>query len=306
MNNLKEIQDLKSVLALDFIARAIVEGFITGLHKSPYHGFSVEFSEHRPYNQGESIRFIDWKLYARTEKLFVKKFEQETNLRNFIVLDASSSMLFPLNGQQSNKLEFAIYISAALMYLFRKQRDANGLIIFSDKIDFFSQAKLNDAHFNYLLSQLQNLLETYQNFGNRQTDLVTTLHTIADRLPKRSLITIFSDLLTDSNTNELVNALQHLRYNKHEIIIFNVIDQKLEINFDFDNRPYKFVDMETGDQIKLNPVSYRQSYQQEITGYFNELRSRIAQLKIDLVPADINRDFTEVLITYLLKRQKLY
>ncbi len=306
MKNLKEIQDLRSVLALDFIARAIVEGFITGLHKSPYHGFSVEFSEHRPYNAGESIRFIDWKLYARTEKLFVKKFEQETNLRNFIVLDTSSSMLFPLKENRSNKLEFAIYISAALMYLFRKQRDANGLVIFSDKIDFFSEARLNDAHFNYLISQLQNLLDSYKNFKDRKTDLVSTLHAIADRVPKRSLIIIFSDLLIDNNIPELINALQHLRYNRHEVIIFNVIDQNLEINFDFGNRPYKFVDIETGEQIKLNPLSIREQYQQDITGFFNEIRSRSAQVKTDFVQADINKDFSEVLITYLLKRQKLF
>ncbi len=306
MQNLKEIQDLRPVLALDFIARAIVEGFITGLHKSPYHGFSIEFSEHRPYNNGESIRFIDWKLYARTEKLFVKKFEQETNLRNFIILDTSASMIFPLENNRSNKLEFAIYTSAALMYLFRKQRDANGLITFSDKIDFISEAKLNDAHFNYLISELQKILDTYKNFTFRQTKLVSTLHDIADRLPKRSLITIFSDLLIDNDIQELVNALQHLRYNKHEVIIYNIIDQNLEINFEFDNRPYKFVDIETGEQIKINPLSIRQTYKQEVIEYFNEVRSRIAQLKIDFVLADINRDFSEVLITYLLKRQKLY
>jgi uncharacterized protein (DUF58 family) len=192
------------------------------------------------------------------------------------------------------------------MYLFRKQRDANGLVIFSDKIDFFSEAKLNDTHFNYLLTQLQNLLESYQNIEKKQTNLTSTLHTIADRIPKRSLITIFSDLLTDSSIDDIINALQHLRYNKHEIIIFNVIDQNLEINFDFDNRPYKFVDIETGQQIKVNPVSIRESYKKEISNYFNELHSRIAQLKIDFVPVDINKDFSEVLITYLLKRQKLY
>ena len=306
MRNLKEIQDLRSVLALDFLARAIVEGFITGLHKSPYHGFSVEFSEHRPYNTGESIRFIDWKLYARTEKLFVKKFEQETNLRNFIVLDTSSSMIFPLDGKKSNKLEFAIYISAALMFLFRKQRDANGLVVFSDKIDFFAEAKLNDAHFNFLIGELQKILESYQNFTNKKTDLINTLHTIAERLPRRSLVIIFSDLLIDNDISELIKALQHLRYNKHEVLIFNIIDQNLEINFEFDNRPYKFVDIETGEYIKVNPLNIRDTYQKQVSNFFGEIRNRVAQLNIDIVPADINRDFSEVLITYLLKRQKLF
>jgi len=306
MKNLKQIQDLKQIIALDIIARAIVEGFITGLHKSPYHGFSVEFSEHRPYNSGESIRFIDWKLYAHTEKLFVKKFEQDTNLRNFIVLDTSSSMLFPLNNNKANKIEFAIYISAALMYLFRKQRDANGLVVFSDKIDFFSQAKLNDLHFNYLISKLQNILDTYHNFKNKKTDLINTLHTVAEKIPKRSLVIILSDLLIDTNLSQLTNALQHLKYNHHEVIIFNVIDQKLEINFEFENRPFKFVDIETNEQIKLNPLLFKENYQKEIDLYFQQIRNQVMKLNIDFVKSDINNQFNEILLTYLLKRQKYF
>jgi len=306
MKNLKQIQDLKQIIALDIIARAIVEGFITGLHKSPYHGFSVEFSEHRPYNSGESIRFIDWKLYAHTEKLFVKKFEQDTNLRNFIVLDTSSSMVFPLNNNKANKIEFAIYISAALMYLFRKQRDANGLVVFSDKIDFFSQAKLNDLHFNYLISKLQNILDTYHNFKNKKTDLINTLHTVAEKIPKRSLVIILSDLLIDTNLSQLTNALQHLKYNHHEVIIFNVIDQKLEINFEFENRPFKFVDIETNEQIKLNPLLFKENYQKEIDLYFQQIRNQVMKLNIDFVKSDINNQFNEILLTYLLKRQKYF
>ena len=306
MNNLKQIQDLKQILALDLIARAIVNGFITGLHKSPYHGFSVEFSEHRPYNSGESIKFIDWKLFARTEKLFVKKFEQDTNLRNFIVLDTSSSMLFPQQKGKSNKLEFAIYISAALMYLFRRQRDANGLLTFSDKIDFFAPAKLNDLHFNYLISYLQYIIDNYRNFKNRNTDLVSTLHSVAEQIPKRSLVIILSDLLINTDISQLIRALQHLRYNHHEVIIFNIIDQNLEINFEFENRPYKFVDMENGEQLKLNPIEYKENYIKQITSFFAQIKNRIAQLNIDFVSADINRNFSEILITYLLKRQKLF
>ena len=306
MKNLKQIQDLKQIIALDIIARAIVEGFITGLHKSPYHGFSVEFSEHRPYNSGESIRFIDWKLYAHTEKLFVKKFEQDTNLRNFIVLDTSSSMVFPLNNNKANKIEFAIYISAALMYLFRKQRDANGLVVFSDKIDFFSQAKLNDLHFNYLISKLQNILDTYHNLKNKKTDLINTLHTVAEKIPKRSLVIILSDLLIDTNLSQLTNALQHLKYNHHEVIIFNVIDQKLEINFEFENRPFKFVDIETNEQIKLNPLLFKENYQKEIDLYFQQIRNQVMKLNIDFVKSDINNQFNEILLTYLLKRQKYF
>ncbi len=306
MQSLKQIREIKQLKRLDLIAQSIVEGFITGLHKSPYHGFSVEFSEHRPYNSGESIRFIDWKLYARTEKLFVKKFEQETNLRSFIVLDTSSSMLFPQDSEHANKLEFAIFISAALLYIFQRQRDANGLITFSEDIEFFAQAKLNSAHQNLILSVLQGLLDNQQELKNRKTKVSLILHQIAERLPRRSLILIFTDFLVDESIEQIVQALEHLRYNRHEVIIFYLFDEKLEFNFEFENRPYKFVDIETGKILKVNPNFIRKEYKERFSSFLEELKTRCGQMRIDFVKCDVNLDFAQVLIPYLLKRQKLF
>ncbi len=306
MQSLKQIREIKQLKRLDLIAQSIVEGFITGLHKSPYHGFSVEFSEHRPYNRGESIKFIDWKLYARTEKLFVKKFEQETNLRSFIVLDTSSSMLFPVDSEHANKLEFAIFISAALLYIFQRQRDANGLITFSEDIDFFTQAKLNSAHQNLIISILQDLLDNQQRLKNRKTKVSLILHEIAERLPKRSLILIFTDFLVDESLEQIVQALEHLRYNRHEVIIFYLFDEKLEFNFEFDNRPYKFVDIETGKILKVNPNFIRKEYKERFSKFLDDLKTRCGQMGIDFVKCDVNQNFAQVLIPYLLKRQKLF
>ncbi len=306
MHNLKQIREVKQLKRLDLIASSIVEGFITGLHKSPYHGFSVEFSEHRPYNSGESIRFIDWKLFARTEKLFVKKFEQETNLRSFIVLDTSSSMLFPLESGHANKLEFAIFISAALLYIFQRQRDASGLITFSEEIDFFTSAKLNSAHQNLIISTLQQLLDNQQQLKNRKTRVSLILHEIAERLPRRSLVLIFSDFLVDESIEQIVQALEHLRYNRHEVIIFYLFDEMLEFNFEFENRPYKFVDIETGKILKVNPNFIRKEYKQRFSAFLEELKTRCGQMRIDFVKCDVNKDFSQVLIPYLLKRQKLF
>ncbi len=306
MLNVQQIRELKQLRSLDLIARSIVEGFITGLHKSPYHGFSVEFSEHRPYNTGEPVRFIDWKLYARTEKLFVKKFEQETNLRSFIVLDTSSSMIFPNDKKRVLKLEFSVYIAAALMFLMQRQRDAVGLITFEQEIDFFAPAKLNQLHLNLLFSKLQEILDNYKALQNRKTSISPVLHRIADQLPRRSLILLFSDFLVDEPLDELFAALEHLRFNKHEVIIFYVHDKKLELNFEFDNRPYKFVDLETGNELKVNPNQIRDSYKKRIQDFVNRLDVRCGQMGIDFVRSDINSDFVQVLVPFLLKRQKLY
>ncbi len=306
MLNLQEIREIKQLKSLDIIAKSIVEGFIAGLHKSPYHGFSLEFSEHRPYNRGESIRFIDWKLYARTEKLYVKKFEQETNLRSYIVLDTSSSMLFPVDSGHANKLEFAVYVAAALIFLLQRQRDASGLITFSQQIDLFLPSKLKELHKNLLLSKLQELLDNQAGLKQRKTKISPVIHELAERLPKRSLVMIFSDFLVDEDLDELIAALEHMRYNKNELILFHLYDQTLEINFEFDDRPFKFVDIETGEVIKLHPNSIRDSYQQRISEYFNALKLRCGQLNIDFVECDVNKDFVQVLVAYLLKRQKLF
>lgn len=283
----------------------MVEGFITGLHQSPFHGFSVEFAEHRLYNNGESVKNIDWKLLARTDKLFVKQFEEETNLRCFLLLDTSSSMNFPEAG--TNKLQFSVYAIASLMYLFKKQRDAFGLCLFSDKIDWISAAKSTTTHLFYLYAELEKMYASPK--ANTQTNITNVLHHIAQEIHQRSLVIIFSDMLENNLDMEkqqaLFAAIQHLKFNKHEVVIFNVTDKQKELEFNFDNRPHHFVDIESGDELKVNPARIRDVYKASLKEYRHQLELKCAQYHIDLVDADINEGYHHILNTYLVRRNKM-
>ena len=291
---------------IELLAKQVVEGFITGLHKSPFHGFSVEFAEHRLYNKGESTRHIDWKLYGKTEKLFTKKYEEETNLRCQIVIDCSSSMLFPLNEEQS-KLSFSIYTAASLIELLKRQRDAIGISLFTDKLDLQTSAKSSTRHHMYLYSELEKNLSKYTQATKTSTATVQALHDIAELTHKRSLIIIFSDLLEDpEKQDQFFQALQHLKHNKHEVIVFHTIDKKKEVDFEFENRPYNLIDMETGKNIKLQPAQLKETYKKTIEAYFKKIELKCADYKIDFMPADINNGYHDVLLKYLLKRQKLH
>lgn len=290
---------------LELLAKQVVEGFITGLHKSPFHGFSVEFAEHRLYNEGESTRHIDWKLYGRTEKMFTKKYEEETNLRCQIVIDSSSSMYFPKDGV--SKFEFSVYAAASLIELLKKQRDAVGLSIFNEKLELHTQAKSSMAHHRFLYNELENRLKSYQENDKKHTETVRLLHDIAELTHRRSLVIIFSDLLDDpSNLDELFRALNHLKHNKHEVILFHVVDKKIEMDFELENRPYELVDMETGERMKLQPAEVKEKYVESINNYFNEIKLRCANHRVDFMPADIREGYDQVLLQYLLKRQKLF
>ena len=310
LENLLDIQQFQQFDNLEFIAKHVVEGFITGLHRSPFHGFSVEFAEHRLYNTGESTKHIDWKLYARTEKLFVKRYEEETNLRSYLILDTSSSMLYPFkNRSLQSKLAFSVYSAAALIYLLRKQRDAVGLSLFSDKVDLQTDSRLSATHSQLLFSELNSILNTIKStdkIQNKSTHASKSLHELAERIHKRSLVIIFSDMFENDDTEELFAALQHLRYKKHDVILFHVIDRQHEENFNFHNRPYRFIDMESGEEMKFNPNDIREDYVKAVKKYFNKIKIRCGQYNIDFVEADINRGFKEVLFPYLIKRQKLY
>jgi uncharacterized protein (DUF58 family) len=297
--------------SLEFLARQVVEGFIVGLHKSPFHGFSVEFAEHRLYNSGESTKHIDWKLYGRTDKLFIKRYEEETNLRCQIVLDVSSSMYFPVKDKISidnpNKITFSVYAAAALIYLFKKQRDAFGLSLFSDHIEQHTPGKSSSIHQKFLYSELEKLLEPLPVSARKTTSATDALHEIAEKIHKRSLVIIFSDMLDSSSSpDELFQALQHLKHNKHEVILFHVADKKQEIDFEFENRPYKFIDMEDGQELKLTPNEVRELYVKTATAYKNELKLKCGQYRIEFIEADINKGFEQILLPYLLKREKLY
>ena len=294
---------------LEFLARQVVEGFITGLHKSPFHGFSVEFAEHRLYNTGESTRHIDWKLYGRTEKLFVKRYEEETNLRCQMVIDRSSSMFYPAgrtgNFNQPDKFTFSVYAAAALINLLKRQRDAFGLTVFDDNIEVHTDAKSNRVHERMIYHHLEEALSDVQ--PNRATFAVDALHEIAERVHKRSLVIIFSDMLeSEANEEEIFDALQHLRHNKHEVVIFHTVHGKSELDFDFENRPYKFVDLETGEELKLNPNEVKEKYVKQMRQFEENLKLKCGHHKIDFVEAHIDQGFDQVLLPYLLKRQKLY
>jgi len=308
MNTIFDIQALEQFDNFEFIAQQIVEGFITGMHRSPYHGFSVEFAEHRIYNKGESTRHIDWKLFARTEKLFIKKYEEETNVRCHIVIDTSSSMLFPYPESKTlNKLAFSAYCAAALIHLLRKQRDAVGLTLFSDTIESHSGSKLSQVHVQHLYQELSKMIvKANESMLNRKTAAASCLDQLADNITTRSLVIIFSDMFDGTNEEELFSALQHLKFNKHEVILFHVVDRKLEQDFAFENRPHKFISLETGEELKINPADVRETYTTKIKEYFERLRTRCTQYRIDIIEVDIQDSFREVLLAYLVKRNKLY
>lgn len=306
VKNLKDIEHFREFDNLDLIARQVVEGFITGLHKSPFHGFSVEFAEHRLYNTGESTKHIDWKLFARTEKLFVKRFEEETNLRGQIIIDVSSSMLFPYNSKHRNKLAYSVYCAAALVYLLRRQRDAVGLSLFRDEISFHSQARLSQVHIQLLYNELRKLLISENTSLKKTTDVAHCLHQLAETIHKRSLVIIFSDMFASHDPEILFPALQHLRYSQHEVLLFHVTDKKMEQEFAFENRPYKFIDLETGVQLKLNPNEVRDVFVQRMGNFIEELKLKCGQYSIEFVEADINNDFADVLTAYLLKRKRYF
>ena len=288
--------------SLELLARQMVEGFITGMHKSPYHGFSVEFAEHRLYNDGESIRHIDWKVYARTDRLYSKRYEEETNLRCLIAIDISPSMFYPVESR--SKLRFSIYAASALSYLLHRQRDAVGLCFFSDNIKTLTQVKSTPTHLDKLFTLLENLSEQKHPQGRTQVSQV--LHEIAEKIHKRSLVVIFSDMFDgNENPDDLFKALQHLKHNKHEVIVFHVIDHQTELLFDFEDRPMEFVDLETDEKIKLNPADVKQQYRIEADRFHKSLKMRCNQYKIDFVEADVQSDFNTVLQTYLIKRAKM-
>lgn len=308
MNSIDQ-QQIRQFTHLELIAKQVVEGFITGLHKSPFHGFSVEFAEHRLYNKGETTKHIDWKLYGRTDKLFIKRYEEETNLRCQLIIDDSSSMYFPLpDGKEvkQNKITFSVYCAAAMIELLKRQRDAVGLSVFSETLEVHTPAKSSSLHHKMLYHELEKRIQPYDVSVHKKTSAITALHQIAESIHKRSLVMIFSDMMdSKANSDELFSALQHLKHNKHEVILFHVVDKKKEMEFNFENRPYRFVDMETGEEIKLHPNEIKSSYLSQMAEYKKELMLKCGQYKIDFVESDINEGFEQVLMPYLTKRTRM-
>jgi uncharacterized protein (DUF58 family) len=297
---------LKAFDNLELLANQVVEGFIIGLHKSPFHGFSVEFAEHRLYNPGESTRNLDWRIYARTDRLYSKKFEEETNLRCQIVIDASSSMQYPfLEGDQEgwNKMRFSVVAAASLMNLLRKQRDAFGLSLFDKELKIHTQCKSSHTHYRLMLTYLEQLVRQPQ--LNKTTSAAQALHQIADSIHKRSMVMIFSDMLESGSEEEIFGALQHLKHNKHEVVLFHVLDHAKEVEFDFDNRPYMFIDMETDERIKLRPHEVKKHYTEHMAGFYERLKLKCLQYHIDFITADLEKGFVPVLQSFLVRRSKM-
>ena len=294
------LKDLEHYDNLEFLAKQVVEGYIVGMHKSPLHGFSVEFAEHRLYNLGEDVKNIDWKVFARNEKLFVKTFEEETNLRCQLVIDISSSMFF----EQGKKLKFSVFATAILIHLLKKQRDAVGLSLFSENIDEHIKPRSSVSHHKYVYSILENLLNKVNK--NLVTNASAALHHISETISKRSLVVIFSDMMENMNDRtELFSALQHLKHNKHEVLLFHIFDKNKEIDLNLENRPYKFINIESGEEVKLNPIEIKKEYHKKMIEFIDELKIKCGMYKIDFVEVDVNQDFSHILLPYLLKRNRM-
>ncbi|MDO4728492.1 MAG: DUF58 domain-containing protein [Bacteroidota bacterium] len=306
MLNQENLQKLREFEKLDLLANQIVEGFISGIHKSPFHGYSAEFAEHKIYNKGENTKNIDWKLYARTDKLFVKRFEEETNLRCHIIIDNSSSMHYPkLDSQEpfyKSKIGFAVLAGLVLMNLLKKQRDAYGLSVFSDTYEYYAPEKTNNRHYQMLLSKLGQILSVDRE--QKQTYTVDFLHQIAEKIHKRSMIVLFTDMFLTQDEDKLFAALQHLKHNKHKVVVFHTYSKRYEMDFDFANKPKKYVDLETGESINLYSSAVKEQYQDEVKKYFEKIALICSQYKIAYVPVNVEDNFDVILNTYLLEQKK--
>ncbi|QDO93538.1 DUF58 domain-containing protein [Formosa sediminum] len=301
----EELQHVGGFVNLELLAKQVVEGFIAGMHKSPFHGFSAEFAEHKIYNQGESTKHIDWKLYAKTDKLYTKRYDEETNLRCHLIIDHSSSMHYPaypsFSLNQLNKSAFSALASASIMYILKKQRDAVGLSVYSNTYDYYAPEKGSDRHHHMLINQLEHMVKSPPKA--KTTDTYTYLHHIAEKLHKRSLIVLFTDMFQESvNNDQLFEALKHLKYNKHDVILFHVFDGEKEKLFNFDNTPKRFVDVETGEYINVYADNIKANYEKQMVDYFAALKLKCAQYKIKYVEADINNKFDNVLTAFMLER----
>lgn len=298
---------LSQLAPLELRARKIVEGFISGLHKSPFYGFSVEFAEHRPYNPGDDFRHIDWKVYGKTERFYVKQYEEETNLRCYVLLDISSSMYYKHFAEWS-KLRYGIHFGAALMYLMHRQRDACGLIPFSDQIETFIPAKSSYSHLRIIFSELEKMLREEKDSGSegRKTASAQVIHEIAERLNHRSLVVVVTDLFENVDKREnLLSSLKHLRHRKHEVLLFNVMEKKSERDLDFPDRRLLLQDMETGTEMEIEPAQIRRDYREKMEEHLHEFKMACSEFQIDFEELDTQGAFDLALLAYLNKRKIL-
>jgi len=279
---------------MDLRARLVVEGFITGLHKSPYHGFSVEFAEHRQYMPGDEIKHIDWKIYGRTDRYYIKQFEEETNLKAYLVVDASKSMDYT-SGGHVRKLEYASYLSAALAYLMIKQRDAVGLAVYDEKIREYLPPRSTKSYLNLIFKELANLE------ASSKTGTAPSLHGIAERIKRRGLVVVLSDFF--DNPDHVVTAFKHFRHRKNEVIIIQILDP-LERSFAF-GRDAVFKDMETSEEMMTQPWHIQKSYQEAMREFLDRYKKECRENDIDYLLVDTSTPFDVALLEYLTKRRRL-
>lgn len=289
---------------MELRARMIVEGFITGLHKSPYHGFSVEFAEHRPYNPGDEIRHVDWKVFAKTDRYYLKQYEEETNLRHYVVLDTSPSMRYQ-HANELSKLSYGSHLAAALHFLMVKQRDATGLIAFDDEVHTLMRPKSTLGYLRQLLLQLEQFNSASAG-DNKRTSAAAVLNEIAERISRRSLVVVITDLFENiAQHDALLKALRHLRYRNHEVLVFHVLESETERKFQFPDVPMVFRDMETGEEISLQPAQLKQNYQEAVQAFSERFRRQCRGYNIDFIELDTAEPYDTALLAYLNKRKRL-
>ncbi len=284
---------LKRLGNLNLLARTVVEGFISGLHKSPFKGFSVEFAEYRQYVPGDDLKHFDWKVYARNDRRYIKQYQEETNLKAFIAVDASGSMGY--GSQGVTKFEYACFLAASLCHLLVRQKDATGLVVFSDRITHFLPPRSTHAALLNMLSVLDSVKT------GRPTSAAGALHEIAERLKRRALVVVLSDLLEDRQG--VLKALRHLRHNRHEAIVFQVLDPA-ETDFPFKSLA-DFRDMETGEKVQVHPMMFRETYTAEMRKLVDAYRKACAENRMDFQVARTDTPFDTFLAKYLTKRARL-
>jgi uncharacterized protein (DUF58 family) len=278
---------------IDFKARMVVEGFLSGLHRSPYKGFSVEFAEHRQYMPGDELKRIDWRVYGRTERFFVREYEEETNLRAYLVLDASASMAYPAGSY--SKLDYGRWLAASLAYLLNRQKDSTGLVTFSAKIDRYIPPRATTAHLRNIFRGLEALRPA------GETNISSTLHELAERIRRRGLVIVISDLWDDETA--IVSALRHFRARKHELLVFHLFHPD-EAQLDF-RQPVRLRDLETGQEITVDPRLIQRQYHERFTRRREYFRRSCAEAGIDYQPQSITTPFDQALFTYLEHRRRL-
>jgi uncharacterized protein (DUF58 family) len=281
--------------SLELRARLVVEGFIVGLHKSPYHGFSVEFSEHRAYMQGDNLKDVDWKVFGKTEKYFIKQYEEETNLRSYIFLDTSNSMAYT-SGNNVSKLEYSLTLAAALSYLMIHQQDAVGLTLYSEKINKFLPPKSSRAYLQEILKNLANVN------ASEKTNTAESLSEAAEKIKRRGLVIIISDFFDEINS--VLKALKHFSYKKNEVIVFQVLDP-MEKTFSF-GKDAIFKDLETGDELTTQPYQIQKAYREAMSEFTNRIKKECLNSNIDYNLLDTSDSYDKALFRYIQKREKLY